>query len=242
MKKGLLLWLVLLSPGVVAQELRVAVAANFLSTFQALAPHYEARSGDRLIASAGSSGKLYAQIIHGAPFDVLLAADSRYPERLEVAGKVVAGSRFTYATGQLVLWSADGQRAVGEAALRRSAGRVALANPRTAPYGLAAQEVLNGLGLTGQLSLVQGESVAQAFQFAASGNVDYGFVALAQVLSPRNRGNRTRYWSIPQSLYAPLVQEAALLRRGRDNPAAHRFLQYLKSPAAGEMIRASGYR
>ncbi len=242
MKAALLLMALLFAPAVVAQELRVAVAANFLGTLQQLAPRYEQLSGDRLLISAGSSGKLYAQILHGAPFDVLLAADRSYPARLAAAGKVVAGSRFVYATGELVLWSADGERAVGEAALRRTKGRIALANPRTAPYGRAAQEVVTGLGLDGRLRLVQGESVAQAFQFTASGNVDYGFVALAQVVSRRNRGNRQHYWRIPQRLYSPLQQEAALLLHGEGNPAARRFLDFLASPAAQALIGANGYR
>lgn len=241
MKTALCLALLLFTPWAMAQQLRVAVAANFLSTLQQLQPLYEARSGDQLLVSAGSSGKLYAQILHGAPYDVLLAADRRYPQRLAEAGKVVAGSRFVYATGQLVLWSADAQRPVGEQVLRQLKGRLALANPRTAPYGMAAQEVLTRLGVGPQLVLVQGESVAQAFQFTASANVDYGLVALSQVLSPRNRANRQRYWPVPSSFHSPLAQEAALLLRGEGNAAARRFLSFLNSPAARQVIRANGY-
>lgn len=225
-----------------AEEVRVAVAANFLATLQALAPDYEAHSGDRLIISAGSSGKLYAQIVNGAPFDVFLAADQSYPARLEQGGHVVPGSRFVYARGRLVLWSADA-RPIEQADLQRRKGRIAIANPRTAPYGLAAQQTLEALGLwdSVQPRLVQGESVGQAFQFAASGNAALAFVALSQVLNPANSFNRRHYWLVEERMHSPLVQEAALLARSAGSPGAQRFLDYLRSDEARRAIERNGY-
>jgi len=232
--------LVIFAGGAGAGEVRVAVAANFLSTLQMLQPHYEKKSGDRLSISAGASGSLYAQIVQGAPFDLLLAADGHYPTLLEQAGRVERGSRFIYARGRLVLWSRQAG-GIDRQRLRQYHGRLALANPRTAPYGRAARQVIDALDLGEQLSLIQGESVAQVFQFVASGNVPYGFVALAQVLNSRNRWNRDDYWLVPQQLYTPLDQEAALLSRAPNRRGALRFLRFIKSGEAREIIRANGY-
>lgn len=221
----------------------MAVAANFLATLQAIAPLYEQQSGDRLIISGASTGKLYAQIVNGAPYDVLLAADEGYPEKLERAGRVVGGSRFVYARGRLALWRAQpapiDQGSLAAPAIRR----IAIANPRTAPYGLAAKQVLESLGLWDSLQdkLVQGESTGQAFQFIASGNAQLGFVALSQVLNPANRFNRQHYWLVSETAHQPLQQGAALLDSGRDKRAARRFLEFLQGEAARQVMERYGY-
>lgn len=240
--KWLVLLLSLISIQASAGEVRVAVAANFLSTLKALQPLFETQTGYTLSISSGSTGKLYAQIINGAPFDVLLSADRVYTRKLEEANKAIVGSRFVYATGRLVLWSRDGRLDIDQQTLVGYTGRVAIANPKTAPYGLAAKQVIAKLGITEQLKLIQGESVGQAFQFAATGNVGYGFVALSQVMSPFNTYNRDYYWLVPSSYYSSLEQEAALLKKGQDNPAATAFLRFMQSPKAREVIAANGYR
>jgi molybdate transport system substrate-binding protein len=227
-----------------AAEVRVAVAANFLATLKAIAPLYEQQSGDKLIISAGSSGKLYAQIINGAPYDILLAANEAYPEKLEAAGQVVPGSRFVYATGQLVLWSATAQPIDKESVAAAGVKHIAIANPRTAPYGVAARQALESLSLWQplQAKLVQGESIAQTFQYVASGNVQLGFVALSQVLNPDNSFNRDYYWPVPADAYQPLRQGAALLKQSEHNSAARALLQFLQGDAARKVMANYGYR
>jgi len=243
MKWCLIPLLLLINTFSAAAEVRVAVAANFLATLKVLAPLYEQQSGDSLIISAGSSGKLYAQIVNGAPYDVLLSADRSYPQRLMDVGKAVGQSRFVYATGQLALWSRDKNR-LSENSLRSDkVKRIALANPKTAPYGFAAQQTLQRLGLLKKLQakLVMGESVGQAFQFTATGNAQLGFIALSQVLNPKNRFNKTDYWLVPADFYLPLQQQAVLLQRGEQSAAAKRFLTFMKSDDARHIIRQYGY-
>ncbi len=243
MKKLALLVLIFLLPGAQAGEVRVAVAANFLATLKALAPEYEKLSGYRLIISGASSGKLYAQIVNGAPYDVLLSADTLYPEKLVKLGKAESHSRFIYVTGRLVLWSSD-KNPINEARLSDpDIKRIAIANTRTAPYGSAAKHVLQKIGLWSALKgkLVRGESVGQTFQFVASGNAQLGFVALSQVLSPKNRFNQKFYWLVPQDLYPLLEQEAVLLKYGKNNSSAKHFLEFLKSEAAHGVMKQYGY-
>ncbi|MDH5302265.1 MAG: molybdate ABC transporter substrate-binding protein [Gammaproteobacteria bacterium] len=224
-----------------AADVRVAVAANFLSTLQQLQPLHQRQTGDSLLISSGSSAKLYAQIVNGAPFEVFLSADTHYPELLEQQGKAVRGSRFVYATGQLVLVASDRTATVDAQSLRAtSLRRLALANPLTAPYGMAAQQVLQHLGLWQTLTpkLVRGESVAQAYQFVATGNAQLGFVALSQVQSAS--GVPRAYWLVPADYYSPLQQGAVLLTN--KSPAAQRFLNFLQSAPAQQLIRQAGYR
>ena len=239
----LLLILALLPKGAFAGEVTVAVAANFLPVLKTLARDFSETSGHRLRISAGSTGKLYAQIRHGAPFDLFLAADAARPERLEREGHSVPGSRFTYAIGRLVLWSPrPGLFDDGQAWLRRGRfGRLALANPKTAPYGLAARQFLQrrDLWTTLQGRLIRGESVAQAFQFVMTGNADAGFVALAQVRTRSNTGGSL--WTVPDEDYEPLEQQAVLLKRGDRKPAARAFHAWLRSESARERIHAAGY-
>ena len=226
-----------------AGEVSIAVAANFTDATRQLAPLFEQATGHRLKISYGSTGKLYAQIEHGAPFEVFLAADSVRPLKAEQAGLAVPGSRFVYARGRLVLWSAKaGLFDAGESYLQTAGfAHLAMANPKTAPYGLAARQVLEHLGLWSALQsrLVRGDSIAQTFQFVATGNAEAGFVAYSQVKGwPGEAGS---LWVIPQAYYAPIEQAAVLLQKGAANPAARVFLAFLKGAAAREVIEGYGY-
>jgi len=237
----LLLVLCLLLPTASADQIRVAVAANFLATLNAVKPAYENLTGDRLIISSGSTGSLYAQIINGAPYDVLLAADRSYTEKLTLTGKAIEHSRFIYAQGQLVLWGRDPKKPITKTSIfQLGEQRLAIANPRIAPYGRAALEVLQQFDVT--VNLVRGGSINQAFQFAATGNVSLGLVALSQVLNPNNVYNRKNYWQVPASYYQALDQEAVLLQYGANNEKAKQFLEYLKSPSARQIILRYGYQ
>ena len=228
-----------------AGEAAVAVAANFAAPMQRLAAAFEAHTGHMLRVSIGATGKFYAQLSNGATFDVLLSADDETPARLEADGAAVPGSRFTYAIGRLVLWSAqpgfvDAQGAVLAQGRFR---HLAVANPKTAPYGAAAVETLARLGLLGALQpkVVQAENIAQAHQFVASGNAELGFVALSQVWRDGAVGEGSA-WIVPAGLHAPIRQDAVLLKRGSDNAAARALLDYLRNDkAARSLIRGHGY-
>jgi molybdate transport system substrate-binding protein len=235
------------STAATAAELRIAVAANFLGTLQRLVPQYEKQSGTQLLLSAASSGQLYAQIVEGAPFDVFLSADSQRPLQLEQTGRAEPGSRFTYAIGQLVLWSPPAARFKdGAAYLRGGQYRyLAIANPDVAPYGLAAQQVLQKLRLWDQLQsqqkIVTGASLAQTQQFAASGNADVAFVAWSQLLGADGKPTGS-YWLPAPTLYQPILQQAVLLSASQSKPAARHFLNWLQhDPAATTLLRAAGY-
>ena len=217
--------------------MHIAVAANFATPAKHLAEPFLRETGHRVVLSSGSTGKFYAQIKSGAPFEVLLSADEATPRRLEEDGLAVPGTRFTYATGRLALWSAQPNLPIGEALLRKKDfQRLAIANPRLAPYGAAAQEVLEKLGLWANVraKLVQGENIAQTFQFVSSGNAELGFVALSQV-----QGGS--HWVVPATLHRPLKQGAVLLARGKGNAAAGSFLELLRSPLARKVVRSYGY-
>jgi len=229
----------------VAEDALVAVATNFAEVMETLAPTFEAATGHRLRVSSGSTGKLYAQIMNGAPFDVLLAADQRRAELLEASAQGVPGSRFSYAVGRLTLWSADAGRIGPDGAAALTHGNfkhLAMANPKLAPYGLAAQQTLASLGLWDALQgrIVQGENIGQVFSLVATGNAELGFVALSAVLTPRNRRPGSR-WDVPVDLYRPIRQDAVLLMHGADNAAARAFLVYLKSVETRKVIAAYGY-
>ncbi len=222
----------------------MAVASNFADTLERLAAAFESSSGHRVLASAGSTGKLYAQITNGAPFEVFLAADTLRPRLLEQRGAAVAGSRMTYAVGRLVLWSAQTDLVDGRGAILGTGQfrHLALANPDTAPYGAAARQVLEHMNLWRDLSprLVRGENITQAFHFVATGNAELGFVALSQT-SRLDAANRGSGWLVPAELHAPIEQQVVLLEAGRDNPAALQFLDFLRTPAACAVIRRAGY-
>lgn len=228
-----------------AGEALAAVAANFAEVADALVPGFRAASGHELTIAVGSTGKLYAQIVNGAPFDLLLAADRERPRLLVEAGLAVAGSRFTYAVGRLALWSAAPDAIGPDGGRTLAAGRfrhLALANPKLAPYGAAARQALERLGLWQELRerVVQAENVGQTFAMVATGNAELGFVALSAVLSPRNTLPGSR-WEVPAALYQPIRQDAVLLARAARNPAARAFLDYLKAEPARALIRRFGY-
>lgn len=227
-----------------AGQAQVAVAANFAEPIKAVAAVLQKTTGHTLSVSLGATGKLYAQIRNGAPFDVLLAANTETPTALEKEGLALAGSRFTYATGKLVLWSADAQRVDAQGAVlkRGNFQHLAYANPKTAPYGAAAVEVMERLGLGKSLApkLIQGESIGQTMTFVASGNADIGFVALSQVLEGGKLKSGSM-WLIPQTLYAPIRQDAVLLQHGANNAAARALLELLKSPRMRGLILSYGY-
>ncbi|MFT5721884.1 MAG: molybdate transport system substrate-binding protein [Motiliproteus sp.] len=244
-RRTLLLILAVLLPWqqAAAGQLLVAVAANFIGASTEIVRHFEAATGHRVKLSYGSSGKLYSQLEHGAPFEVFLAADRRLPQQAIAEGLAVTGSDFGYARGTLVLWSRQPGLLQDPAAYLRAANipRIAIANPRIAPYGLAAQQVLSHLGIWDQRQalLVRGDSVAQAFQFTATGNAQVGFVALSQVQAWG--GKPGSLWIIPESYYRPIDQHAVLLNKGQYNPVARQFLRFLKGPEAQRIIRAYGY-
>ena len=238
-----LLSLCLLANPLLAGEVKLAVAANFIDAAREIVSRFEAASGHSTRISYGSTGKLYAQIEHGAPFEVFLAADVARPLKAEAEGLAVEGSHFVYARGRLVLWSAQAdQFEQGEAFLKQvRGGHIALANPKTAPYGLAAEQVMQHTGTLARLRprLVQGDSIAQTFQFVATGNAVAGFVALAQIKSWE--GKPGTLWQIPDDYYAPIEQAAVLLKKGEENPAAGEFLAFLQSEDAREVIERYGY-
>ncbi len=248
-RRGLnLAWRLLLSVALLAVagslsagEIRAAVASNFRDTMDVLAEQFRLETGHKIVVSNGSTGKHYTQIINGAPFDLFFAADAHRPELLEQAGKVVNGSRFTYAIGRIVLWSARHGVVVdgGTALTQGNFKRLAIANPKLAPYGQAAEEILTGMGLWQQLSsrLVRGENIAQTFQYVSTGNAQLGFVAYAQVLALAEQ-ERGSYWLVPQSQYSPIEQQAVILR---DSLPAREFFNFLKSESARKIIHRYGY-
>jgi len=228
-------------------EVDVAVAANFSKPLQTLAPLFEGASGLRLVISAGSSGQLATQITQGAPFDVFLSADVDKPKRLEEAGLAVAGSRFTYAVGTLVLWSPEPGVVDARGERLRTGGyrNLSIADPRNAPYGAAAEQVLTHLGLWEPLNrerrIVVGENITQAWQFIASGNAEAGFVALSQVVGPDGEITGS-HWLPPQELYTPIAQDGEILTHAVHRDAAIAFMRWLRSDReALAAIRAAGY-
>ena len=227
-----------------ADVVQVAVAANFTAPARALAEVFARTTGHEAKLSFGATGAFFTQIKNGAPFDVLLAADNERPARLEKEGDTVAGSRFTYATGQLVLWSAKPGLVDDEGAVLKHGqfGKIAIANPKNAPYGAAAVEAMNKLGLAATLQpkLVTGESIGQTFNFIATGNAELGFVALAQVLDGGKLKSGSM-WVVPAQYHAPIIQDAVILNRAASNPAAKAWMELLKTPQSKALIRSYGY-
>jgi molybdate transport system substrate-binding protein len=229
-----------------ADELNIAVAANFYGTLQELAPRFEQATGNKLLLSSGSSGQFYTQIRQGAPFDVLLSADSERPRQLEAEGLAIAGSRITYAVGTLVLWSPQSQAvdSAGKVLLNGRFRMIGIADPVNAPYGAAAAQVLKNLAIWEQLNrdkkLAFGENITQAWQFASTGNADMAFVALSQVTDGKIVSGS--YWIPPQSLYTPIDQDAVVLARTTKRRTAEVFLTWLRQdPQAIAIIKAAGY-
>lgn len=227
-----------------AEQVQVAVASNFTAPMQEIAVRFERDTGHQARLAFGASGKFYAQIRNGAPFEVLLSADDTTPGRLEQEGAAVPGSRFTYAVGRLVLWSPNaGWVQDGPELLRKGDFRhLAVANPKTAPYGAAAQATLAHLNLDQAMRgrLVQGENIAQTYQFVASGNAQLGFIALSQV-AKNGEITTGSGWIVPSDFHAPIRQEAVLLTKGKDNPAAKALMDYLAQPQIRELTQSYGY-
>ena len=243
MKAAGLLLVLLLGMAAHADNVVVAVASNFSTVIQQLEPMFESSSHHRLTVVAGSTGKLYAQVIRGAPFDVFLAADQRRPELLEKEGFAVAGSRVTFAVGQLSLWSHDDRRVGTDGRETLRAGsfrRLAIANPDLAPYGAAAKETLESLGVYDQLAprIIMGENISQTYAMVATGNADLGLIARSFVPNVSPEAGR---WDVPGDLHTPIRQDAVLLVRAVDNQAARLFLAYLSGEAARGVIRRAGY-
>lgn len=229
-----------------AGDVQVAVAANFAGPLAKIGESFSAATGHVLKVSPGPTGKFYTQITQGgAPFEVLIAADDETPKKLIAEGFAVAGSNFTYAIGQLVLWSSQAGLVDDQGAVLASDrfSKLAIANPKVAPYGAAALEVLKARGLIEKVTprIVTGDSIAQAYQFVSSGNAEIGFVALSQVAVP-GKPVTGSLWKVPQSLYGQIRQDAVLLKAGQDNPAAKALLDYLKSAPAKALIASYGYQ
>ncbi len=240
----LLICSLLLSQSASAEEVQLAVAANFTAPMQKIAAEFEKDTGHKVQLSFGATGKFYAQIKNGAPFEILLAADDTTPEKLGKEGAAVAGSRFTYAIGRLVLWSAKADYVDDAGAVLKKGefAHLSIANPKLAPYGQAAIETLTSLKLLDvvQSKFVQGENIAQTHQFVASGNAELGFVALSQVMKEGKIGEGSA-WVVPQDLHQPIRQDAVLLATGKDKPAAAALLQYLGSEKSKAIIKSFGY-
>lgn len=227
-----------------ADEVQVAVAANFIAPMKIIAADFEKASGHKTALSFGATGKFYAQIKNGAPFDVMLAADDETPAKLEKEDLGVAGSRFTYAIGKLVLWSAKPGFVDDKGDVLKKGGfaHIALANPKLAPYGAAAVEVMTKLGLVGSLEpkFVQGENIGQTFQFVSTGNAELGFVALSQVYED-GKFKSGSGWIVPANMHAQIRQDAVLLSKGKNNAAAVALLKYLRTDKAKAVIKSFGY-
>lgn len=235
MKKFLFITALLLNTQVFADEIYVAVAANFTTTSKAIAELFEKETGHQVKLSFGSTGKFYAQIMNGAPFQVFLAADSTHPQKLAQNGEGIAETLFTYATGKLVLWSL--QEKPENIFKNQQFKKLVIANPETAPYGTAAVEALKAMKLWEQLEskIVKGDNISQTQQFISTGNVEIGFIALAQAMQ------NGYFWEVPQEFYTPLRQQAILLKKGSESAAAKAFLNYLKTPPATALITKAGY-
>lgn len=242
--KSLLCALLLSATTVKAAEVKVAVAANFSAPMKVIAEQFERDTGHKAILSLGATGQLYAQIRNGAPFEIFLSADDETPLKLEKDGLAVIGTRFTYAIGKLVLWSKNPQLVdnKGEVLKTNSFEKIALANPKLAPYGAAAMQTLQKIGLASSLApkIVEGSNISQTYQFVASGNAALGFVALSQVYE-NGRLKEGSAWQVPAHLHEPIRQDAILLKHAKDNSAAEALMKYLRSEKARSIIVAYGY-
>ncbi len=243
MKRIVFALLLLCSTGASADEVRVAVAANFTAPMQRIAADFEKDTGIKTVLAFGATGQFYAQIRNGAPFDILLAADDKTPEKLEREGLTVKGSRFTYATGSLALWSVKPGLVDSTVLEKGNFEHLAVANPKLAPYGVAAMQTLSRLGLADKLQsrIVLGENIGQTFQFVATGNAELGFVALSQVMKD-GKLNSGSVWIVPASMHDPIRQDAVILSAGKASATAKALMQYLKSAKATAIIKSYGYQ
>jgi molybdate transport system substrate-binding protein len=226
-----------------ADEVQIAVAANFTAPMQKIAAEFEKDTGHKVVPAFGSTGKFYAQIKNGAPFEVLLAADDETPAKLISEGAAIPGTQFTYAIGKLVLWSAKPGVVdeAGDVLKKGSFDHIAVANPKLAPYGAAGVETMKAFGVsdTLQAKIVTAETIAQAYQFVSSGNAELGFVALSQVLKDGKIEGSA--WIVPAKYYTQIRQDAVILANGKGKPAAEALLKYLKGDRAKAVIKSFGY-
>jgi molybdate transport system substrate-binding protein len=226
-----------------AEEVSVAVAANFTAPMQKIAAEFERETGHKIVSSFGSTGKFYAQVKNGAPFEVLLSADDETPTRLTAENLAMASTQFTYAVGKLVLWSAKPAvvDAAGEVLKKGNFEHIALADPKLAPYGAAALQAMKALDVHEALTtkIVTAENISQSYQFVGSGNALLGFVALSQVLKDGKIEGSA--WLVPASLYEPIRQDAVILEKGKGKPAALALMKFLKGDKAKTVIRSYGY-
>ncbi len=235
--------LVLVSSTSSAKDVSIAVASNFAAPMKLLSQQFDRSHQYQTRLSFASSGKLYAQIRHGAPFDLFFSADQAIPSKLLQEKLALPDSQFTYALGALALLSSNPKIKANQESLKKNQfNKLAIANPRLAPYGFAAQQVLHQLGQTKTLQkkIVKGENIAQVFQFVTSGNADFGFIARSQIAQYKMQSNYT-VWPVPSELHDPIRQDAVLLTRAANNRAAHAFLTYMKSQSAREIIRQFDY-
>ena len=227
-----------------ADDVHVAVAANFTAPMQKIAQLFEADTGHKAVLSFGATGKFYAQMANGAPFDVFLAADDTTPAKMDQESRTLPGTRFTYAIGRLVLYSTQANYVddKGEVLKTGDFKHLAIANPKLAPYGLAAQQTMQKLGVMERIAprLVMGENIGQTYQFVASGNAQLGFVALSQVMVD-GKISKGSYWMVPTEMHEPIRQDAVVLQRAANNPAAKALAQYLQGDKAKAVIKAYGY-
>jgi molybdate transport system substrate-binding protein len=241
----LIIFFLSITTPVIAEEIVVAVASNFLSPFKKISNTFQKSYGHKIIIVSGSTGSLFAQIINGAPFHIFLSADNDRPEKLDEKDLTVKGSRFVYAIGRLTLWSADPDRIKNngiESLQKNNFKHLAIANPKTAPYGKASTEVLKKNILWNNLlpKIIRGGNITQAFQYTATGNAELGFVALSQVLDPglKIKGSR---WNIPQQMHSVLEQGAVLLKTGESVQGASEFLKYMQEESTRQIIKSYGY-
>lgn len=240
---GIFLFCGLISSVANADEIRIAVAANFARPMEKIVAAFEKETGHKIISSSGATGKFYAQIKEGAPFDILLSADQDHPKKLSNENFAVAETQFTYAIGKLALWSPKDKYIDSKGAILKKNlfTHISIANPKLAPYGVAAQATLEKMGLWHNLEskIVFGESISQAYQFVATGNAELGFVAFSQIKD--SNGIKGSYWLVPQDFYSPLKQDAILLKNAKNTTAAKRFLEFLKGKTAKSIIGEFGY-
>lgn len=227
------------APQLQAADLTVAVASNFTAPMRELAAAFKTDSGNKLVPSFGASGTLFAQIKNGAPFAVFMSADQTFTQKAIDEGLAVKGTEFTYAIGKLVLWSPISGMVDEKGEILKTGvfKHLAIGNPELAPYGRAAKETMDKLGLWDSLEprIVQGENITQTFEFVSTGNAEIGFVALSQV---EGEGSK---WVVPQEMYTPIKQDAVLLKKGKESAAAKSFIKFLKSEKARKIISGSGY-
>lgn len=232
-----LLFLLLLCSFSIQASIKVAVASNFKTTLIEIAASYEKQTGQKILISSASTGILYHQIQQGAPFDLFLSADRKRAKLTEASDKGVKGSRFTYAQGQIAFWVPQHPDLVNAGTLQKFKGRIAIANPKLAPYGLAAEQALTNLNLLRQFSYVQGANISQTYQFVDSGNVKAGFVAYSLLLEHQAR----HFFLIPTTYHQPILQQGVLLSGSIQALEVHHFMDYLTSTAIQTLIRSKGY-